>query len=455
MKNISCNSWGGIDKLSLAYTTKPSRSLFGEVSVPGDKSISHRALIFSALADGKSHITGLNSGDDLVRSVNALKNLGVKINWHGSNTCIVNGVGDKGFSQPRQPIDFGNSGTSARLFIGALASQPINVRMLGDESLQRRPMRRVTKPLESMGALFCDTQSHRLPLAMTGSKLRGLSYRLPMPSAQVKSAILIAGLKADGETEVIEPIQTRDHTERMLQHYGAELDIIREQDCSFIRIRGGQSLRAADFEVPGDPSAAMFIAAAALIVPGSEIIIKNVCWNPTRCAAFQVLKQMGADIEVTNHKAFSGEEAVDLRVKYSTLRGVCTLPENSAILIDEFPILAILAAFANGDTRLSNLRELRFKESDRFAAIVKGLRACGVLVSVEGEDIIVHGRGPEEVSGMAMIDSQSDHRIAMSFIILGLASHHPVTVRDIQMIATSFPLFLKSLKNLGAMIKNT
>lgn len=457
MKNIAhSNSWGGIDKLSLAYTTRPSGGLVGEVAVPGDKSISHRALIFSALANGNSCIRGLNSGEDLQRTVSALKRLGVNINWRKSGDLLVNGVGAGGFSQPKDILDFGNSGTAARLFIGALAGQPINVRMHGDETLSRRPMRRVTKPLENMGALFCDSQSHKLPLVMTGSgALQGMSYRLPMPSAQVKSAILIAGLKASGTTEVIEPVQTRDHTERMLKHYGGKVEITNVKSQRVIRLQGGQQLNAADFEVPGDPSAAMFLATAALIVPGSKLVIRNVCWNPTRCLAFNVLQSMGADIKVTNSRKVSGEEAVDLIVRYSELKGTQTLPEQSAMLIDEFPILAIAAAFAVGDTRLANLRELRFKESDRFAAIVKGLRACGVLISVEGEDIVIHGRGPDMVSGMAMIDSFLDHRIAMSFIVLGLASRHPVTVRDTQMIATSFPLFLKSLKNLGAMIKNT
>ena len=429
-------------------TARRSAGISGHVKVPGDKSISHRALILAGLATGRTRIEGLLQADDVLATARAVQALGASVSQDG-NVYEVLGQGVGGLSAPDVVLDFGNSGTASRLMLGVLAGYPIPVSLTGDASLCRRPMSRVLKPLAQMGLLVEDNRE-TLPLTVIGTEdLLPIEYELPVPSAQVKSAILLAGLHAPGRTTVIEALATRDHTERMLRYFGAEVDVaIRADGSRAITVAGDAELRGAHVVVPGDPSSAAFLVAAALICPGSELVIETVLLNPTRTGLFETLQEMGADITVLDQRDAAGEPVGDLRVRWSALKGVRVPPERAPSMIDEYPILAALAAFAEGETRMEGLSELKVKESDRLAATAAGLAACGVAARVAGDDLIVTGTG--KVRGGGTVETEMDHRIAMAFLTLGLGAEEPVAVDDIGMIATSFPAFVPLMTGLGA-----
>ena len=429
-------------------TARRSAGISGHVKVPGDKSISHRALILAGLATGRTRIEGLLQADDVLATARAVQALGASVSQDG-NVYEVLGQGVGGLSAPDGVLDFGNSGTASRLMLGVLAGYPIPVSLTGDASLCRRPMSRVLKPLAQMGLLVEDN-NETLPLTVIGTEdLLPIEYELPVPSAQVKSAILLAGLHAPGRTTVIEALATRDHTERMLRYFGAEVDVaIRADGSRAITVAGDAELRGAHVVVPGDPSSAAFLVAAALICPGSELVIETVLLNPTRTGLFETLQEMGADITVLDQRDAAGEPVGDLRVRWSALKGVRVPPERAPSMIDEYPILAALAAFAEGETRMEGLSELKVKESDRLAATAAGLAACGVAARVAGDDLIVTGTG--KVRGGGTVETEMDHRIAMAFLTLGLGAEEPVAVDDIGMIATSFPAFVPLMTGLGA-----
>lgn len=428
-------------------TARRSAGISGRVKVPGDKSISHRALILAGLATGRTRIEGLLQADDVLATARAVQALGASVSQDG-NVYEVLGQGVGGLSAPDGVLDFGNSGTASRLMLGVLAGYPIPVSLTGDASLCRRPMSRVLKPLAQMGLLVEDNKE-TLPLTVIGTEdLLPIEYELPVPSAQVKSAILLAGLHAPGRTTVIEALATRDHTERMLRYFGAEVDVaIRADGARAISVAGDAELRGAHVVVPGDPSSAAFLVAAALICPGSELVIETVLLNPTRTGFFETLQEMGADITVLDQRDAAGEPVGDLRVRWSALKGVRVPPERAPSMIDEYPILAALAAFAEGETRMEGLSELKVKESDRLAATAAGLVACGVAARVAGDDLIVTGTG--KVRGGGTVETEMDHRIAMAFLTLGLGAEEPVVVDDIGMIATSFPAFVPLMTGLG------
>ena len=429
-------------------TARNSARLSGRVRVPGDKSISHRALILGALAIGRTRIVGLLQAEDVAATARAVRDLGAEVTQR-DGVCEVLGQGVGGLRAPHGPLDFGNSGTSSRLMLGVVAGHDMRAEFTGDASLCRRPMGRVLRPLATMG-LRVEGEGETLPLAVHGTlDLLPLAYDLPVPSAQVKSSILLAGLHAPGRTTVVEPLPTRDHTERMLGHFGAEVAIEDRADgARAITVCGDAELEGGAFAVPGDPSSAAFVVAAALICPGSDVVIENVLMNPTRIGFLETLREMGADIEALDVRNEGGEPVGDLRVKASALKGVRVPPERAPSMIDEYPMLACLAAFAEGETRMEGLSELKVKESDRLAATAAGLYACGVEASVAGEDLIVHGRGA--VKGGGRVETHMDHRIAMAFLTLGLGADEPVTVDDVGMIATSFPGFAELLSSLGA-----
>jgi 3-phosphoshikimate 1-carboxyvinyltransferase len=433
-------------------SARAAAPLAGTIRVPGDKSISHRALMLGALAVGRTHITGLLEGEDVLATAAALNALGANA-VRKERAWVVDGVGVGGLGEPDDLLDLGNSGTSARLLLGILATHPVTAFVTGDASLRRRPMGRVTEPLSRFGARFLTREGARLPLAITGARDPvPIEYRLPVPSAQVKSAVLLAGLNTPGETSVIEPLATRDHTERMLRHFGGKVTV--EPDAGGgkrITIEGCPELAAAPIFVPGDISSAAFALIAALIVPGSEITIEGVGVNPLRAGLLDCLQEMGADLSLRNAREEGGEPVADLHARAGELRAADIPPERAPRMIDEYPILAMAAACAPGRTRMRGLAELRVKESDRLAAIAGGLAACGVRVAVEGDDLIVDGDGrPPE--GGAMIATQLDHRIAMAFLVLGLAAREPVRIDDGHPIATSFPDFVPSMSRIGAAV---
>lgn len=436
---------------------KDGSGLKGTARVPGDKSISHRALIFGALASGTTSITGLLEGEDVLRTARALMALGVNIIPSGSRNGLwqVEGCGDSGLKAPRSALYLGNSGTSARLLMGAIGGYPLSAAFLGDESLSRRPMGRVIRPLAQMGVQFeMGANGDKLPLRVNGaSGLRPIQYVMPVPSAQVKSAILLAALRASGITEVTEPAPTRDHTERMLRHFGAEVSAeMDDTGHNIIRIEGGQKLSGQDITVPADPSSAAFLTVAALITPGSDIVIPHVSVNPLRTGLYTTLSEMGADITFKNRRETSSEPAADIHVRYSELKGVSVPPSRIASMIDEVPILGIAAAFAEGRTEMTGLGELLVKESDRLAALATGLAAAGVRTETNAADALtVYGTGSAPHGG-CLVDTQGDHRIAMSFLIMGLGTQAPVSVTRGEMIATSFPDFAALLNDLGASI---
>lgn len=426
-----------------------SKGLSGEAVAPGDKSISHRALILGALAEGETVATGLLEGHDVLRTAAAMRALGARIERDPTDAGPVWTICGAPWRDPRRPLYFGNSGTGCRLVLGAAAGRRINARFDGDLSLRSRPMKRVSEPLALMGAKI-ETCEGRLPIALSAAALDGIEYRLPVASAQVKSAVLLAGLGAAGGTVVIEPAPSRDHTERMLAAFGADIRVRSDRDGRRIELAGGGRLKAARVDVPGDPSSAAFVAAAAAIVPDSDVIVRNTLINPLRAGFFATLKEMGADISFENQRTVSGEPVADIRVRHARLKGVDAPASRAASMIDEYPILSIVAAFAEGETRMTGLAELRVKESDRLAAIEAGLNANGVATESGADWLTVKGRG--SVKGGGVVSTRLDHRIAMSFLVLGLAADNPVAIDDASMIATSFPTFVPLMRALGAAI---
>ncbi|TFU03269.1 3-phosphoshikimate 1-carboxyvinyltransferase [Polymorphobacter arshaanensis] len=425
--------------------------LAGTITVPGDKSISHRSLMFGALAVGETIIDGLLEGEDVLATAAALRACGADITRTATGRWHVHGVGVGGLLQPRTALDMGNSGTSTRLLMGLFATHPITVTLTGDASLSRRPMARVTEPLTQMGATFTTAPGGCLPLTMVGAALPlPIRYVLPVASAQVKSAVLLAGLNTPGRTTVVEKIATRDHSERMLAGFGAQLHIEDTPAGREITITGEAELRPQQLTVPGDPSSAAFPLVAALIVPGSSVTVTNVGINPTRDGLLRVLAMMGADITQTNIRSVGGETVADVTINAGVLTGIEVPPDVAPSMIDEFPILFVAAAFAHGRTTLRGLEELRVKESDRLATMAAGLIACGARVTELPDGLIIDGSGGEPLAGGATVAAKLDHRIAMSFAILGLNCRDAVTVDDARPIATSFPDFLPLMAKLGA-----
>jgi len=427
--------------------SQKSGPLSGRIAAPGDKSISHRALILGALSMGTSRIVGLLQADDVMATAAALVQLGAKVG-NERHEWFVTGRGVGGLMAPEAALDFGNSGTGARLMMGAVAGHEMTATFTGDESLKQRPMGRVLQPLELMGLNVVEARE-TLPLTLIGTDdLIPIEYRLPVPSAQVKSAILLAGILAPGQTTVIEPEPSRDHTERMLEYLGAKVVIGERDGQRAVTVEGDAELVARDIMVPGDPSSAAFFAAGALLSPGSDILIENVLANPTRTGFYQCLAEMGGDIVFEGEHEASGEPVADIRVRSSELHGITVPAARAPSMIDEYPCLAVLAAFARGETRMEGLGELRVKESDRLASIADGLTACGVEASIDGDALVVVGM--DQVPGGATVATNMDHRIAMAFLTLGIGAEQPVTVDDARMIATSFPDFPDLMAKLGA-----
>ncbi len=428
-----------------------SGPLKGRLRAPGDKSISHRALIIGALAVGRTAISGLLEGEDVINTARAMRALGARVERCGDGRWQVDGVGVAGFAAPPAPLDFGNSGTGCRLVMGAAAGCPITAVFDGDASLRRRPMKRILEPLLQIGArVVAADAGDRLPVTLAGARDPiPIVYRTPVPSAQVKSAVLLAGLAAPGATTVIEAEATRDHTERMLAHFGAELTIAPDDaEGRRITLTGQPELVPAPVAVPADPSSAAFPLVAALIVPGSDLILTDMLINPLRTGLLTTLAEMGASVDILERRIESGEELADLRVRASALHGVEVPAARAPSMIDEYPILAVAAAFAEGVTVMRGLKELRVKESDRLAATAAMLRVNGVSVDIAGDDLIVQGRG--RVVGGGLVATHMDHRIAMAALTMGLASEQPVAVDDASFIATSFPGFVDTMRGLGA-----
>lgn len=440
--------------MSLPSSPRPLAShnkgaLTGTIRVPGDKSISHRAMMFGAMALGRTTVSGLLDGDDVLATGAAMVALGAKVERVGAQWQI-DGVGVGGFTEPQADLDFGNAGTGARLTMGLVGAYPFTTRFVGDASLSSRPMKRVLDPLRAIGVEVVEHHDNRMPIALRGPKTPSpIDYRVPMASAQVKSCVLLAGLVIPGTTRVVEPILTRDHTEKMLEGFGADITIETDGDgVRTITVQGLPELRGQHIEVPGDPSSAAFPLVAALIVPGSDIVIENVLLNPTRTGVIDTLIEMGGDITIENRRLSAGEEIADLRVRHSRLKGVAVPPERAPSMIDEYPVLAVAASFAEGRTEMTGLDELRVKESDRLAAVARGLEANSVVCE-EGHDyLIVDGTG--SVPGGGTVATHLDHRIAMSFLVMGMASYKPVIVDDDRMIATSFPSFMEDFTRMGA-----
>ena len=424
--------------------------LSGRIAVPGDKSISHRALMFGALAVGETRIAGLLTGEDVLRTAAAMRALGAEVIQDPDGLWRVAGRGVGGLTEPTDILDMGNSGTAARLLCGILASHPIFSVMTGDGSLRRRPMRRVIDPLTATGARFASRDGGLLPLAIEGAPdAHSLDYRVPVPSAQVKSAVLLAGLNARGTTRVEEPEATRDHTENMLRHFGATVEVEIVGNSRIIHLHGQPELRAADVTVPGDPSSAAFPLVAALLVPGSSVTVPSVGLNPLRTGLFLTLEEMGAAVAIANRRLEGGEPVGDLIVSGTALRAVDVPPERAPTMIDEYPILAVAAAGATGTTRMRGLKELRVKESDRLSATAALLSVNGVKVEIEGDDLIVHGTGGA-IPGGGRVETHMDHRVAMSALVLGCIATNPVSVDDVSFIDTSFPGFVSLMAALGA-----
>ncbi len=437
--------------VSTPLTARRGGPLQGRSRVPGDKSISHRALILGALTVGESTVAGLLEGEDVLHTAEAMRALGARLERTPDGLWRINGVGVAGFAQPAGPLDFGNSGTGCRLAIGAVAGSPVTATFIGDASLSGRPMRRVLDPLERMGARTVESaEGGRLPLTLQGAADPvPIVYESPLPSAQLKSAVLLAGLSAPGETTVIEAEATRDHTEKLLKHFGAKLTSKPHGEHGRrITLQGQPELEPANVVVPADPSSAAFPLVAGLLVPGSDFILDAVMANPLRTGLLTTLREMGASIEAVATRDDGGEEVVDLRVRTSALKGVDVPAERAPSMIDEYPILAVAASFAQGATRMRGLKELRVKESDRLEATAAMLRANGVTVEIEGDDLIVQGKGA--VAGGGEVATHMDHRIAMAAMVMGLAADNPVRIDDSATIATSFPGFVELMRALGA-----
>lgn len=428
-------------------------TLHGELTAPGDKSISHRALMFGALAVGRTTISGLLEGEDVRSTAAAVAALGARVERTGPGAWQVDGVGVGGLSEPETVLDLGNSGTGARLLMGLVAGHPISATFTGDASLSGRPMGRVTKPLQQMGARFQGREGDRLPMTVTGPEtVMPISYDSPVASAQVKSAILLAGLNAPGITTVREPKPSRDHTENMLRQFGAE--VVSEPDGAgrIVRLTGQPELSPQQITVPGDPSSAAFATVAALLSPGSAVTVRNVGINPLRAGLFEVLRAMGGDLRYSSERTQGGEPVADLVIHGGSLGGTVAPPENAAAMIDEYPILCIAAALADGRTEMRGIEELRVKESDRIARMVEGLRAAGVTVEEHEDGMTVTGSAGKAPVGGCTIDAGHDHRIAMSFLVLGLFCREPITVTGAETIATSYPDFVSHMTGLGARI---
>jgi 3-phosphoshikimate 1-carboxyvinyltransferase len=435
----------------IPMSARKSGPLKGTALIPGDKSISHRALIFGALSVGETRVTGLLEGEDVLDTAKAMRAFGAEVTRMGDGEWSVHGVGVGGFAEPEAVIDCGNSGTGVRLIMGTMATSPITATFTGDASLRKRPMGRVTDPLALFGAQSYGRKGGRLPMTIVGARdPMPVRYATPMASAQVKSAVLLAGLNAPGETVVIEKEPTRDHTERMLQGFGAKVHVEKTSEGHVITLTGQPDLKPQTVAVPRDPSSAAFPTCAALIVEGSDVLVPGVSQNLTRNGLYITLMEMGADITFGNPREEGGEPVADLRVRFSTLKGVEVPPERAASMIDEFPVLSVVAANANGTTVMRGVKELRVKESDRIDAMARGLEACGVRIEEDEDTLIVHGMGPGGVPGGATCATHLDHRIAMSFLVLGLSTKKPVSIDDGTPIATSFPVFEPLMKELGA-----
>ena len=433
-------------------TARKAAPLKGTARVPGDKSISHRALILGALAIGETRISGLLEAEDVLGTAKAMRALGADLLRDGDGMWRVWGRGVGGLAEPDEALDFGNSGTGARLVMGAVATTALTAVFTGDASLRRRPMKRVLEPLTLFGAEYVAREGGLMPVTLRGApRPLAIEHEVAVASAQVKSALMLAALNAPGTSRIVQRALTRDHTERMLEAFGAKVAVeMLDGGGEAIEIAGEADLTPAAVDVPRDPSSAAFPLVAALIVPGSEVSIPGVLLNPRRMGLIDTLKEMGAEIEVTNTRASGGESIGDLVVRASVLKGVDVPAARAPSMIDEYPILAVAAAFAEGRTTLRGLEELRVKESDRLAAIVAGLRANGVTVEETEDGIIVEGRGGDGVKGGGTVETHLDHRIAMSFLVMGLASREPVSVDDVAMIATSFPEFEDLMRELGA-----
>src|SRR5437660_6173782 len=435
---------------SSPLTARRAGALKGRARVPGDKSISHRALIFGALTVGETRISGLLEGEDVLNTGKAMRALGATVERVAEGAWRVHGVGVGGFRAPEGVLDFGNSGTGCRLVMGAVAGCPITASFDGDASLRKRPMRRILDPVGLIGARTISAHDGgRLPLTLAGARDPiPIVYRTPVPSAQIKSAVLLAALAAPGATTVIESEASRDHTERLLANFGADVTVAPEGEHGRkITLKGEPELRPAPVVVPADPSSAAFPMVAALIVPGSKIVLDGVMTNVTRTGLFKTLREMGAHIEELNPRVEGGEDVADLLVRASALRGVEVPPERAPFMIDEYLVLGVAAACAEGTTRMRGLKELRVKESDRLAATAAMLRVNGVNVAIEGDDLIVHGKG--RAAGGGLVRTHMDHRIAMSALVMGLASEKPVQVDDTAFIQTSFPGFVETMRGMG------
>ncbi|WP_432634929.1 3-phosphoshikimate 1-carboxyvinyltransferase [Albidovulum sp.] len=437
----------------IPMTARRSGPLRGVAEVPGDKSISHRSLILGALSVGETRVTGLLEGQDVLDTAKAMRAFGAEVTRLGAGDWSVHGVGVGGFAEPADVIDCGNSGTGVRLIMGAMGTSPISATFTGDASLRKRPMGRVTDPLALFGAQSYGRKGGRLPMTIVGAaEPVPVRYTVPMPSAQVKSAVLLAGLNAPGETVVIEKEPTRDHSERMLRGFGADLTVEDTAEGRVIVLRGQPELKPQSVAVPRDPSSAAFPVCAALIVEGSDILVPGVSQNPTRNGLYTTLVEMGADIAFENPREEGGEPVADLRVRFSALKGIEVPEDRAASMIDEYPVLSVVAACAEGTTVMRGVKELRVKESDRIDAMARGLEAMGVRIEEDEDTLIVHGMGPGGVPGGGTAKTHIDHRIAMSFLVLGLAAKKPVSVDDGSPIATSFPLFEGLMAGLGAQI---
>ena len=437
---------------AMPMTAHPGQSLTGTAEVPGDKSISHRSLILGAMAVGETRITGLLEGQDVLDTAKGMRAFGAEVEHLGVGEWAVHGVGVGGFAEPLDLIDCGNSGTGVRLLMGAMATSPISVTFTGDASLRKRPMSRVTDPLSQFGTQAFGRAGGRLPMTVVGADDPvPVQYTVPVPSAQVKSAVLLAGLNAPGKTVVIEPEATRDHTERMLKGFGAEIEVERQDNGRIITLTGEPELQPQTIAVPRDPSSAAFPVCAALIIPGSDVLVPGIGLNPTRAGLFTTLRDMGADLTFENEREEGGEPVADLRAKFSpNMKGIEVPAERAASMIDEYPILSVVAAFAEGKTEMPGVKELRVKECDRIDAMVKGLRANGVVLDEGADWFSVDGMGPSGVPGGCVAETFLDHRIAMSMLICGMAAKKPITVDDAGPIATSFPIFSELFTSLGA-----